>query len=140
MGDVGWTTWEELNRVPLDGTVRNYGWPCYEGAGEQPAYDALNVTTCESLYAAGTATPPYFTYNHAANVRRRRRLRSGRLVDLGGELLHRRPSSRRPTAAALFFGDYARNCIWVMPLGADGQPDPATAPSCSPAALPGRCS
>ena len=30
--------------------------------------DALNVTTCESLYAEGSATPPYFTYNHAANV------------------------------------------------------------------------
>jgi uncharacterized repeat protein (TIGR03806 family) len=31
VGDVGWRTWEEINRVPLDGEVRNYGWPIFEG-------------------------------------------------------------------------------------------------------------
>src|SRR5262249_29773773 len=26
---------------------------------------------------------------------------------------------------ALFFADYSRNCIWAMPLGPDGEPDPS---------------
>ena len=33
LGDVGWNTTEEINRVPnpADATVENFGWPCYEG-------------------------------------------------------------------------------------------------------------
>jgi glucose/arabinose dehydrogenase/PKD repeat protein len=124
MGDVGWTTWEELNRVPLDGTARNYGWPCYEGNGRQPAYDALDVTTCESLYADGSSTAPVFTYNHADHV----------LDDDGcapGDSSISALSFYTGTAFGakyrngLFFGDYGRSCIWFMPLGSDGQPDPA---------------
>jgi glucose/arabinose dehydrogenase/PKD repeat protein len=124
MGDVGWTTWEELNRVPVDGTVRNYGWPCYEGAARQPAYDALNVNTCESLYAEGSATPPYFTYNHAANVLDGDGCAPG---DSSISALTFYSGTAFPAAyrGGLFFGDYARDCIWFMPLGADGQPDPA---------------
>ncbi len=32
-GDVGWTDWEEINRItsPTDSVVENFGWPCYEG-------------------------------------------------------------------------------------------------------------
>ena len=34
IGDVGWNTWEEINRVvaPASATASNFGWPCYEGA------------------------------------------------------------------------------------------------------------
>jgi glucose/arabinose dehydrogenase len=31
-GDVGWGSWEEINRV-VPGAVRNFGWPCFEGTG-----------------------------------------------------------------------------------------------------------
>ncbi len=34
IGDVGWDTWEEVNRLvnPTDPNVpTNFGWPCYEG-------------------------------------------------------------------------------------------------------------
>ena len=32
LGDVGWGTTEEINRLPsLGAPVENYGWPCYEG-------------------------------------------------------------------------------------------------------------
>ena len=84
---------------------------------DSPATTRSTSTTCETLYAEGSATPPYFTYNHARHGRRRRRCATGRLVDLGVTLLHRHARSRRRTAAALFFGDYARDCIWFMPLG-----------------------
>ncbi len=37
IGDVGWNTWEEVNRDPDTTTVRNFGWPCYEGQGRHAA-------------------------------------------------------------------------------------------------------
>ncbi|QYC38011.1 hypothetical protein Nocox_01890 [Nonomuraea coxensis DSM 45129] len=64
LGEVGWNTVEEINRVvnPTAG-VTNFGWPCYEGPGRQGGYDNLDLTLCESLYAAGAAahTAPYST-------------------------------------------------------------------------------
>ena len=35
VGDVGWNTWEEIDRVPTPDRRRstNFGWPCYEGNG-----------------------------------------------------------------------------------------------------------
>ena len=33
IGDVGWDTWEEINRShPTGRHVTNFGWPCYEGS------------------------------------------------------------------------------------------------------------
>ena len=54
IGDVGWNTWEEIDRVvtPTAG-VLNMGWPCYEGVGRQSGYDGANLDICESLYGAG---------------------------------------------------------------------------------------
>ena len=66
-GDVGWREWEEINRLETPtGTVRNFGWPCYEGAGRQSAYDDTGLNVCESLYNAGAAAhaQPHFTYAH----------------------------------------------------------------------------
>jgi glucose/arabinose dehydrogenase len=33
VGDVGWSTWEEIDRIvnPTAAPVTNFGWPCYEG-------------------------------------------------------------------------------------------------------------
>jgi glucose/arabinose dehydrogenase len=78
VGDVGSSYAEELNLVQPG---RNYGWPCYEGA----RYDAAwNVTlhrtnpraethpTCQALFAkAGTAdgaTPPNWSYDHGTGA------------------------------------------------------------------------
>jgi glucose/arabinose dehydrogenase len=124
LGDVGWTTWEELNRVPLDGTVRNYGWPCYEGPGRQDAYDDLDVTTCESLYAEGSVTAPYLAYNHGDDV----------LGCAGGDSSISAvgfytgsafPSRYRD---GVFVGDYARDCIWFQPFGGPLEPFATGAP------------
>ena len=55
IGDVGWNTTEEINRVvdSADSTVENFGWPCHEGSARQAGYDAANLNICECLYAAG---------------------------------------------------------------------------------------
>ncbi len=71
IGDVGWSDWEEIDRIgsPTDGVVDNFGWPCYEGDARQGGYDALDLTICETLYASPTATvAPFFTYNHGDPV------------------------------------------------------------------------
>ena len=48
VGDVGWTDWEEIDRIvdPLATTVANAGWPCYEGNGQQSGYQDAPTSTC----------------------------------------------------------------------------------------------
>ncbi|HEY7728680.1 MAG TPA: PQQ-dependent sugar dehydrogenase, partial [Candidatus Eisenbacteria bacterium] len=69
IGDVGWGTWEEINRIGSVTSMTNFGWPCYEGAGKQSSYDGLNLNICENLYTqSGAVTAPIYTYNHSAQV------------------------------------------------------------------------
>src|SRR4051794_34370515 len=53
IGDVGWNTWEEINRVPAPAntTASNFGWPCYEGAAAQGGYQGAGLSLCSSLYS-----------------------------------------------------------------------------------------
>jgi glucose/arabinose dehydrogenase len=66
VGDVGWTDWEELDRIVVDNVAENFGWPCYEGPGRQAGYDSANVALCETLYAQGdtAVASPLLSYNH----------------------------------------------------------------------------
>ena len=125
VGDVGWLQWEEINKVPnIASTVRNYGWPCYEGGGRQSAYDALGLNICRDLYNDGTALPPLYTYNHGAKVETEN-CPIGSSAVSGVEFY---TGGTFPPAyqGAMFFADYARGCIWVMFPGPDGTPNPAT--------------
>ncbi|TDD88537.1 PQQ-dependent sugar dehydrogenase [Actinomadura rubrisoli] len=124
-GDVGYTTWEEINRLtePFT-TVRNFGWPCYEGAGRTPGYDGADLTICEKLYGEGAqaVTQPHFAYKHSDKV-------------VPGETCSVGSSSSSGTSfyagsiypaqyrGALFFSDYSRQCVWVMKPGTNGLPD-----------------
>jgi glucose/arabinose dehydrogenase len=127
IGDVGWTAWEEINRVVSPtASVSNFGWPCYEGAGRQSGYDAADLTLCENLYAAGTGAvkAPYFAYHHTAKVV------SGETCGTGSSSMSGLafyPGGNYPADydGALFFADYSRKCIWAMRPGTGGLPDPA---------------
>ncbi|CAN5279560.1 hypothetical protein BH18ACT14_BH18ACT14_13650 [soil metagenome] len=68
IGDVGWSSWEEIDRVATPTAFTNFGWPCYEGNGQQSGYQSLAL--CQGLYAAGTGAvaAPYYTYAHSAQV------------------------------------------------------------------------
>jgi len=126
VGDVGWNTWEEINRIQTPtAAVRNFGWPCYEGADQQSGY--MGLTQCQSLYADGAnpATPPYYTYNHSATLGSGDTCRTGS-SSISGMAFYAGSSYPSQYNGALFFGDHSRSCIWVMRLGANGQPDPTT--------------
>jgi PKD repeat protein/glucose/arabinose dehydrogenase len=136
IGDVGQADWEEINRVPAPFVgLRNFGWPCYEGgldgAGapksviHQPI-QVLDITLCNSLYIDKTASPPYWAYHHNEGIV------AGENCLPGGSsisaLAFAPGDGNFPVSyhGALFFGDFSRDCIWVLRAGADGLPDPAT--------------
>jgi glucose/arabinose dehydrogenase len=127
VGDVGWGSHEEINRIvdPIDSTVDNMGWPCYEGAGLQPGYDSTAI--CAALTAQGPAAvvAPYFSYAHQQVINAGEPCGTGSSSTSG---LHFYGGSDYPAAyqGALFFADYSRKCIWAMRAGANGLPDTNT--------------
>jgi PKD repeat protein len=127
VGDVGWNDWEEINRIPspTDPTVENFGWPCYEGNNSQAGYDSANLSICENLYAQpGADTKPYHAYHHTSKVANEScPTGSSSIAGLAFEF---NSGGTYPAEYddALFFADYSRDCIWVMPKGADGRPAP----------------
>ena len=129
IGDVGWNDWEEINRLlPSTTEARNFGWPCYEGVGRQAGYDGANLNVCENLYSAGPSavTSPYFAYHHTARVVPNETCPTGSSSTAGVQFAFASGQSPYPAEYddALFFADYSRDCIWVMPKGADGNPAP----------------
>ena len=93
VGDVGWGAWEEINRLPAptDTTVDNFGWPCYEGNGQSPAYAGAGLNLCKQLYnTTGSVTSPLFTYSHSADVVNGEDCTAGRRLGLRPRLLRRR--------------------------------------------------
>jgi glucose/arabinose dehydrogenase len=126
VGDVGWTAWEEIDRIPdPTSSVRNFGWPCYEGPERQEGYDGANLNICESLYAAGpgAVTAAHFSYEDAVAPGESCPQGSASISGLAFYEGGNYPSEYDD---ALFFTDYSRECIWVMFAGANGVPDAST--------------
>jgi PKD repeat protein len=140
LGDVGGGPWEEINRIvnPTDSTVENFGWPCYLGNGRQTGFEALDADICTNLYAQpGASVAPYYTYNHQAKIVAGETCPTGSSAISGVAFSPAAGPYPSTYAGALFFADYARNCIWVMPKGANGLPDPASVQTFdAPAAAP----
>ena len=111
VGDVGWNTWEEINRIPTptDAVVENFGWPCYEGVGRQSRLRRREPDALREPVRAGRRR------GHGARLhlqprgqgRRRRDLPDRQLLDLRHRVLPgdrrlvpglvpRRPVLRRP--------------------------------------------
>jgi glucose/arabinose dehydrogenase/PKD repeat protein len=138
-GDVGWSTWEEINRLvnPLGPNVENFGWPCYEGQGRQSGYDGANLNICENLYAqAGAVTGPHFTYNHSSQVVAGEACPTGS-SSVSGIAFYQSGPYPASYDGALFFADYSRDCIWAMKADASGIPAPGLLESfVAPAANP----
>jgi len=94
IGDVGNSTWEEVNRGRAGS---NFGWPCFEGSGV-----AATNPPCDQL-PANRHTAPIHVFGHS----------DGRVAIVGGDFY---------TGTALpaeyqnvyFFGDYNTGEIWAM--------------------------
>lgn len=123
VGDVGWNTWEEINRIPnaTDTVAENFGWPCYEGGERQSGYDGLDLNVCESLYTRGQ-NGPYYAYNHAAKVVSTDPCPTGGSA-ISGIAFENGSNYPEAYQGALFFSDSSRGCIWAMQRGTNGLPD-----------------
>ncbi len=129
VGEVGWEDWEEIDRIgdPTARPVPDYGWPCYEGPGRQPGYEAANLPICTALYADaanGAVVAPRFVYKHKQPVVPGESCGTGDSA-ISGLAFGPGATFPPPFDRALFFADYARTCIWALPLDASGEPDPA---------------
>ena len=127
IGDVGWNTWEEINRVvaPASTTSSNFGWPCYEGASPQGGYQGAGLSLCSSLYSTpGSVVGPYYTYNHSACVVSYSGCHTGG-SSITGVTFYEGGSYPAQYNGALFFADHTRNEIWAMLPGTNGLPDPS---------------
>lgn len=133
LGDVGWGRWEEIDRI-ADPTQapKNFGWPCYEGdwADSNPNHPYDGV--CNVPYASVQA--PLFSYYHTAvegqcfPTQYRADYNEGSTPFAGSAITGMTFYSGGDYPASydggLFFGDYARGCLWFMGATA-GVPDPA---------------
>ena len=137
IGDVGWNTWEEIQRFQLPtgpgAEAVNFGWPCYEGSSQiastrQNGYDAANLNICESLYMAGQGEVqgPHYAWDHGDQVVDGEGCPTGS-SSAAGIAFGPMTGSNYPSqyGGALFFADYSRDCIWAMLPDAGGVPDPA---------------
>ena len=126
LGDVGWNAREEVDRItnPTDSSVENFGWPCYEGTGRQAGYDSANLNICENLYGqANAVSGPYFSYEHGTQVAGESCPTNNGSV-ISAMAFYKGGPYPDAYDDALFFGDNSRRCIWVMPKGTNGLPDP----------------
>jgi glucose/arabinose dehydrogenase/PKD repeat protein len=126
VGDVGWNTWEEINRLVSPGSANatNFGWPCYEGAAAQSGYQGAGLNQCSSLYSTpGSVAAPYYTYNHSACVVSYSGCHTGG-SSITGMAFYQGGSYPSQYNGALFFADHSRNEIWAMLPGSNGLPDP----------------
>jgi glucose/arabinose dehydrogenase len=128
VGDVGWDTWEEIDRVtsPTSSPSLDFGWPCYEGVGAQPGYQSTSLNLCTGLYSAGTATAPYYTYNHGNSVVSGDGCPTANGSSITGDAFYTAGSYPAAYNGALIFADHTRNCIWAMLAGSNGLPDPSS--------------
>ena len=129
VGDVGWTLWEEINKISnaSDAAFENFGWPCYQGAGPDGGYDVANLGICESLYTAppNTVASPVYTYNHNNKVVSTDNCPIGS-SSITGIAFYPTAGGSYPASynGGVFFADHSRNCIWFIPRGTNGEPDP----------------
>jgi glucose/arabinose dehydrogenase len=112
VGDVGWNKVEEVDTLTAGA---NAGWPCYEGL---PKTTFSVHSTCQALYAAGTAVPPITSYS---------RVGTGAAV-VGG--VHYTGSSYPQLYKdSFFYGDYAKSQLWTLATDPAGHltraPEPA---------------
>ncbi|MEO1497910.1 MAG: PA14 domain-containing protein [Planctomycetota bacterium] len=121
VGDVGWTSWEEIN----GGEGENFGWPFYEGGDQSggEGVDGVNRTTrgyrdlpeAQAFYNSGgnaQAEPPTWSRSHGAG---------GVAVVMGD--FYTGDVYPEQFQGAAFFTDYGAPDIRALTVNADGSGD-----------------
>jgi glucose/arabinose dehydrogenase len=125
VGDVGSGTWEEVDRLTSIASAVNFGWPCYEGnSSTSSGFKAVGLNLCTSLYSAGTAVGPYYTYQHGQPLVGGDTCPTANGSSITGVSFYTGTSYPSGYNGALFFADHTRDCIWAMLPGSNGLPDP----------------
>ncbi|HKG55999.1 MAG TPA: PQQ-dependent sugar dehydrogenase [Candidatus Limnocylindrales bacterium] len=129
IGDVGESTWEEINRIVSPAaSIHNTGWPCYEGAARHPGWVAANLPLCNTLYTPGdtAVTAPYFQYGHGtAQIVPGETCPGQNGSVISGVTFYGSGTYPAAYQGALFFADHSRNCVWAMqPATTGGVPSP----------------
>jgi glucose/arabinose dehydrogenase len=125
IADVGWHSWEEIDRVaePGSGTPPNFGWPCYEGPRPQPEFQAAQLSPCKAVTDAAVS-PPYYTYDDT-----KRFLPNGActVTDTGviaGLAFYEEGHYPPEYRGAIFIGDWSRGCLLALLPDDQGVPSP----------------
>lgn len=132
IAEPGLGTWEEINRLGEDfESVKNFGWPCYEGGNNENIVqsDFQQLDLCKRLYtgdlpAPMTIEPPYFAYRHGQPVTAKDQCEVDRSA-ISAIAFYDGQSYPKRYADGLTFGDSRRRCLWFMPASPDGLPDPS---------------
>ena len=128
-GDVGWADWEEINRLVPSQNLTNFGWPCREGPLAQG--DSLAAGSTLKPYKDLAAcqgftgyTNPHYPYFHRSAVVAGDGCRNSGSSSTTGVAFYNGGNYPAAYDGALFFADYSRRCIYAMPKGVNGLPDP----------------
>ena len=113
IGDVGWGSWEEVNRIADPTQITNFGWPCYEGYGQTGGSFPDNAL-CQNVYNNNRATAPATAYAHPGNSS----------SSATGVAFYPSGGGSYPGSynGGLFYADYAQRWIKFAPLSG-GQPN-----------------
>lgn len=120
LGDVGWTTWEEVNVANAPG--RNFGWPCFEGLFANAEYQAATPlhSDCSTIGTPPNPspnTPPIASFHHVqASMSSPPGTVGG--VSVGGRFYN---GMNYPLVYrnGYFIGDYGRGWIKVLKTNAN---------------------
>lgn len=126
IGDVGEATWEEVNRDTTPTSFKNYGWPCYEGAGVHAGFTTSNICTGLARDTINPPQSPYYAYNHNSTLSANDPCPTANGSSITGISFYSGGSYPAAYTGALFFADHTRNCIWVAKAGSNGLPDMST--------------
>jgi len=122
IGDVGYTTWEEENVTTTGG--RNFGWPCYEGFGQNTAYQAGTPSHhgCSSMGTAenpGALTAPMIATHHGTASLSTPPGITGNAAS--GSAFYTGTSYPTQYRGQYFYADYGQNWIKVAQVNSNHQ-------------------
>lgn len=140
IGDVGSKYFEEVDFLADPATQpagpANFGWPCFEGRERTPGFRTLAfdvpLPLCRDLYEGPPANlrRPYFTYPRGDELFDGDDCDDDNGAAISGLTFYEPPAAPLPGAPAelagsLLIADAVRGCVWEMPAGPGGRPDPA---------------